>query len=88
MKLVYIKWCDAVALFETWSTKEEALEWSENESWEVESVGWILKETKKYILLTSKIDLVSSDAIDDHYGLLFKIPKTWILERKELCEKK
>jgi len=81
-KLVYIKWCDAIGRFESWNTKEEALEWGDNDYWHVESVGWIMKETKKYIILCSKIGLAQSE--EPMYGQLFKLPKTWIIERRTL----
>ena len=78
----YVKWCDATSLEQAWLTVDEAIEWADNEKWEVESVGWILEENNKYILLCSKV------GGDGQVGQLFKIPKTWILERKRLNQLK
>lgn len=76
--ITYIRWCDATSSLQTWFKVDEAIEWAKNENWEVENVGWILEETKEWILLASK---VSSEG---QVGQLFKIPKTWIRERKKL----
>lgn len=81
MKLIYIEWCDATSRHDAWVDIKEAIEWGDNSSWVIKSVGWLLKETNKYILLSARIGK------DDAVGLvggLFKIPKTWILKRKTL----
>ncbi len=83
--LVYIKWTDAIGKPESWETLDDALEWGDKDYWHVETVGWILKETKEYILMASKRGLQVGE--DTHYGQLFKLPKPWILERRELTKK-
>jgi hypothetical protein len=82
-KVTYIKWCDATSNENAWRTLDEALDWADNENWEVENIGWILKETREYILLATKRSKETED-LDSQYGNLFKIPKTWIRERKNV----
>lgn len=81
MKPYYIRWCDATSREQAWSTFEDSINWADNENWEVESLGWILKETKEYILLCTK-KTPENNETEPQYGSLFKIPKTWIRERK------
>lgn len=76
-KLIYIEWCDATSFDDVWKTKDESIEWAENSSWIVCNVGWLVKETPKYILLASK-----KCRDEDYIGGLIKIPKTWIVKRK------
>lgn len=75
-KLIYIEWGDAISNT-GWMSFNEALEWGEEEHWIVKNIGWLLKETSSYILLASKYSEGSGE-----YGLLHKIPKTWIRKRK------
>ena len=75
-KLVYIEWGDAISNT-GWMSEKEAIEWADSSDWIVKNVGWILKENKDYILLASKFSEGSEE-----YGLLHKIPKTWIKVRK------
>ena len=82
-KVYYIRWCDAASNENAWRTHDEAISWADNENWQVENVGWILKENKEYILLCTKRSF-ETDELESQYGSLFKIPKTWIKERKLL----
>ena len=82
-KIVYIRWCDATSNENSWRTLEEAIQWAKNEDWEVENIGWIIKETKEYILLCTKKGKGTEDLLSQ-CGSLFKIPTTWIRERKVL----
>ena len=75
---MYIEWGDAISNT-GWMEKNDAIDWGENSDWIVKNVGWLLKETKEYILLAAKYSEGSKE-----YGLLHKIPKTWIRERKEI----
>lgn len=77
-KLIYIEWGDAISNT-GWMPLDEALKWGKDEHWLVKNVGWLLKETKDYILLAAKYSDGSSE-----YGLLHKIPKTWIKKKIEL----
>lgn len=77
-KLVYVEWCDAVANT-GWFSKEMALDWGKETHWIVRQCGWILEETKEYLLLGSR----NQESLEE-WGNLQKIPKTWILKRKLL----
>lgn len=67
-KLVYIEWIDSCATVPTWMSKEDALEWGkESESYKIVQVGFILKKTKKVLLLVSRIS-------PDQVGGVFRIP--------------
>jgi len=77
-KILYIEWCDAISkIDDAWTDLEDSLEWGEEAEWIVKEVGFVLKETKQYILLASRHS-------EGQYGGLFKIPKPWILKRKWL----
>jgi len=81
MELVYIEWEDAIAQA-GWHSKRETRKWAKESSMIISQIGWVYKETKKYIVLISRI------CIDDEkitsYGNLQKIPKTWIKKRINL----
>lgn len=76
-KLVKIGWADAIENLDGWHTEEEALKWAADDDWIVHQVGWVLKETNDYILLSNKYNEASGGR-DSTYGGLFKIPKPWI----------
>jgi len=80
-ELIYIEWCDAVSNSGGWMDEEESLEWAENVMWIVRECGFLIKETKEYILIANKLTPDSEDAL---YGNLKKIPKTWIKKRISL----
>ena len=81
MKLIYLEWCDATSRPDAWVDIKEAIEWGRDSSWVIKSVGWVLEETDKYILMSSKMGKEEAVGL---VGGLFKIPKTWIMKRKEL----
>ena len=77
-RLIYIEWADAIT--DTgWKTEKQSIKWAESNDWVVKNVGWLLKETKGYILLAAKYSEITQE-----YGLLHKIPTTWIRKRKIL----
>lgn len=80
-KLIYIQWCDAISNQQPWLSEDEAIEWADNNNWVNEQVGWVIKETEKYLLLAGERNLYVSES---HYGHILKIPTTWILKRVEL----
>ncbi len=80
--LVYIEWCDAMINTNSWLSIEEAVEWAENKHWIVSEVGFLLKETKEYILLSNKKNLYDKD--NTEVGGIIKIPTTWIKKRIDL----
>ena len=86
-RLVRIGWADAIENLEGWHTEKEAMEWADEDDWIVHQVGWVLKETDDYILLSNKHNEASGGR-DSTYGGLFKIPKPWIkycIEVKPCC---
>jgi len=83
MKLIYIQWADATSpADETWQSKDEILDWAKNDSFWIESVGWLLEENKRYLVLASKRSTTKTGEELIQYGLPIKIPKTWIRKRK------
>src|SRR5690348_7379755 len=88
MKLIYIEWEDAISN-SSWHTEQELKRWANYENSIVKEVGWLYKETKKHIVLVSRqlredIDETESDY--GRFGLLQKIPKTWIQKRIDLTK--
>lgn len=82
--LVYIEWCDAMENMSNWSSISDVIEWADNEDWIVNQVGWVIKETKEYILLAGEIGNPNSE--DPLAGHVLKIPTTWILKRVDLSK--
>lgn len=86
MKLVYIEWMDACSAGH-WQTQEGLDDWVENASPIISQVGWVYKETPRFIVLVARHGTHIYDGdneIEKSYGLAQKIPKTWIRKRKEL----
>lgn len=81
-KLVYIQWCDAISKTSGWAGLSECLEWGDSNDWVIDEVGYLLKETKQYLLLANKVSHHSSD--EPLFDQVMKIPKTWIFKRKAL----
>jgi hypothetical protein len=81
--LTYIQWCDAISNERSWMSLEEAIEWAKTDSWIIDEVGWILEETDEYIVFASRIADVTNGK-PETVGGVFKIPTTWILNRKEI----
>ena len=81
-KLVYLEWGDALYT-SSWVSKRHIKEWADSSDWIVKHVGWIIKETSKYIVISSRLSL-KDDSNGDEFGALQKIPKTWIRKRKTL----
>ncbi len=81
-KLVKLGWLDAIES-SGWYTLEEALKWGETDNMLIHEVGWILKETKEYILFACRWSENGSDK-DISYGSILKIPKPWIKYRTKL----
>ena len=85
MKLVYIKWIDAFGVGAEWQPIEEMLG---DAPMECESVGWIAKETKNYILIVPHIHgavTVGANRRSEESGWGdMAIPQKAILERKDL----
>ena len=71
--LVLVIWEDACSR-SSWEPIEESIEWADNakEDWIVHEVGWLIKETPDYILLTPQ---VGKDGVA---GNMMKIPRGFI----------
>lgn len=74
--LSLITWIDAESDSD-WEDSGKVKMWVE-EDFIVYEVGWIVAESKKYIVICSQI------AKDNDFGNRTKIPKKWILERKDV----
>jgi len=86
-KLIYIEWADATSPAEnTWRDEYEAKQWAKDDDYWIKQVGWILEENNKYILLASHKSITKTDTQIEQFGLLQKIPKTWIRHRKDLTK--
>ena len=75
-----VEWYDAQADC-TWAEEEDIDKWMKEDFLALE-VGWVIRETKKMIILTSSI------GNDGSIGNRTKIPKPWIKSRKFLRIKK
>lgn len=82
---VYIRWTDACSDAHGWKSEEDAIEWANGVQWLVETAGWIIKETREYILIAQQRgDWISAD--DYQYANFMKIPKTWVKLRVDLTK--
>lgn len=86
MKLTYIEWQDAISPTQAWRTLDEILEWDKGNSYVVKQVGWILKEDKHAIIMSSQMndERTLNGDLESQYAHVIRIPKTWIIKRKEL----
>jgi len=75
-KLVIIEWIDAQSDC-AWSSIKENEQWTKEDCIIVE-VGWIVKETSKYVVIGSQI------GNDGEFGNRTKIPRGWIKTIKRL----
>lgn len=77
MQLIYLEWCDAAYHESEWMEKDAAIDWANNEDWVIRQSSFLVRETKEYVLLASRIN-------NHHVNGLMKIPKTWIRKRINL----
>ena len=75
-ELYVVRWLDAYEMESGWLDIEEALKIKPPE---VHSVGYVLKETKEYIILAADI---GSNQIDKDVGRVTVIPGQWIVDKK------
>ncbi|KKL90882.1 hypothetical protein LCGC14_1900220 [marine sediment metagenome] len=82
--LIYLEWCDAYSN-SSWISIEAALNKADSEDWVTAECGFLLKETKEYLLFCNRLgDIVD---LDDHLVAgTIKIPKTWIRKRISLSK--
>ncbi len=81
MKLVYLEWQDAHCN-NGWMSEPELKEWSKGECI-INEVGWIAQENKNQIILVSRKEDMAGNR---SFGLIQKIPKTWIRKRIDLTK--
>lgn len=81
--LVYLEWEDVLASGADWKEEDETEEWMEdvNAAFTIYQTGFILKETKRYILLCSHYHPETKIA-PKQFGHLQKILKSLITKRK------
>jgi len=75
-QLYEVRWLDAYEMESGWLDLEDALKIKPPE---VRSVGYVLKETKEYIILAGDL---GSDQIDKDVGRVTVIPGQWIVDKK------
>ena len=80
MKLVYIEWEDAVGR-NNWMNKDDMKAWIKDGRCFVHSVGWVMEETDKYIVLSGQKSPESKYG-DELFAMTERIPKAWIRKRK------
>lgn len=86
MSLVYLEWADAINNHSNnWNTKEMVLEWAKQSDWSIRECGWLIEETKEYIVLAGSWK-PEDDWTEEQFSLLKKIPKPWILKRVNLSK--
>ena len=89
MKLIYLEWEDAIQMITpsgaAWHSGEEVTKWEKLEDHIICEVGFLFKETKRHIVLITKIVKESPDW-QETYGSIHKIPKTWIRKRIDLTK--
>lgn len=81
MKLIYLEWCDAVASGTEWASRNTVDEWGKKTEWIVRECGWLIEETKEYIVIASCWK-TEDELTEEQFKHLMKIPKTWIKKRK------
>ena len=83
-KIVYIEWADAIANDSAiWRCKDDVVKWANETDCVVAEIGFVIKEDKKEIVLASRCQNMGKE-YETQYGLLQKIPKTWVRKRKEV----
>lgn len=81
-KLIYLQWQDAHSN-SGWHTKEQLQKEVDTAACIVEEIGWIVYEDDKAIHMISRRILWTIDNSSE-YGMYQRIPKTWVLKRKEI----
>ena len=79
MNIELIIWRDAESESSEWTSREKAIVYAKEQLPNVESVGFILHETKDAVTLVH-----SWDKTNDAVTHAIKIPKKWIIKRKKL----
>lgn len=85
MKVIYLEWMDAVGNSAWIGTKSECTRWAEESGHYVREVGFLVEETKEFILFAQRYH-PEDPHTQENYGAIHKIPKTWIKNRKILAD--
>ena len=85
MEIEYIEWEDVTSSGANWYEKDEVDVWADNanRAFVVKNVGFIIKETKRYILMCSHYH-PETEIVPEQYGHLQKILKCLIIKRKNI----
>ncbi len=81
MTLIYLEWADTIGCGNSWIPKSELNEWIDDSEWIIKTIGWVLREDDKFIVLAHQIKPADSFT-EEQYGHIQKIPKTWIRKRE------
>jgi hypothetical protein len=80
--IIFIQWIDAHGNT-GWFSNSEKDEWAK-EDWYTDSVGFLIKETDKMIVIAERHEPNNSVNRMEQWGGLHKIPKTWIKNKRIL----
>jgi hypothetical protein len=83
--LIYIEWCDAIESNEGWQDINVIKYWAKTSDWIVKECGFLIEETKEYIVFASRIGNYHDDN-EPKFGGINKIPNTWIKKRISLIQ--
>lgn len=83
MKLVYIEWADAHTNTAGWRTLDEAKLWAKDTDWFIRECGWVIEDTKEYIVIATAFK-PENNYEESQFLNLHKIPKTWIKVKKQI----
>lgn len=84
LKLYLVEWQDSHS-DSGWLTKEQLEKFINREKCIVENIGYLIHETKDEICIASRRMKWAEDG-DPQWGMVQKIPKTWIRKIKLLKE--
>jgi hypothetical protein len=80
--IIYLEWIDAYGN-SRWFSKTEFLQFMNDECW-MKEVGFLIKETDKYLIFAQRFSGYKLEQNDQQYGSIHKIPKTWIRKKRIL----
>lgn len=79
LKIAKVKWVDVHNVAGGWHDEEELEDFAVNEAYKVMSVGFLVKEDDKCLVLCSRYSPETSE-YGAHYGMIERIPKKIIDE--------
>lgn len=77
----YFKWLDACNRVD-WFYEKDAIEWFKSEEFIVRQVAWLVYEDEHSYGFASKKSSYSE--CENQFGLMLKLPKTWIKRFEEI----